>query len=75
MLTSDELSPTDLIRDFIPVVGYLDDLIIVPIGLTVVIRLLRPHVLESSQTKLHRDCIGATTGGQSLDHLLFFAMR
>jgi len=45
------LSPIDLIPDFIPVLGYLDDLLIVPLGLFVVIRLLPPHVLSSSREK------------------------
>lgn len=45
------LSPIDLIPDFIPVLGYLDDLLIVPVGLMVVIWLLPPHVLESSRAK------------------------
>jgi uncharacterized membrane protein YkvA (DUF1232 family) len=43
------LSPIDLIPDFIPVLGYLDDLLIVPIGLVIVLRLLPPHVLASSR--------------------------
>jgi uncharacterized membrane protein YkvA (DUF1232 family) len=43
------LSPVDLIPDFIPVLGYLDDLIIVPIGLMLVIRLLPPEVLASAR--------------------------
>lgn len=34
------LSPIDLIPDFIPVLGYLDDLIIVPCGIALVIRLV-----------------------------------
>lgn len=45
------LSPIDLIPDFIPVLGYLDDLLIVPLGLAVVIRLLPSHVLASSRAK------------------------
>ncbi|MGH6694476.1 YkvA family protein [Sphingopyxis sp.] len=38
------LSPIDLIPDFIPVLGWLDDLLIVPLGLWVVRRLI-PHPL------------------------------
>lgn len=45
------LSPIDLIPDFIPVLGYLDDLLIVPLGLWIVIRLLPAHVLASSRQK------------------------
>jgi uncharacterized membrane protein YkvA (DUF1232 family) len=39
------LSPIDLIPDFIPVVGYLDDLIIVPAGIALVLRMIPAHVL------------------------------
>jgi uncharacterized membrane protein YkvA (DUF1232 family) len=45
------LSPIDLIPDFIPVLGYLDDLVIVPLGLMLVLRLLLPHVLASSRLR------------------------
>ena len=38
-------SPIDLIPDFIPVIGYLDDLIIVPLGIALVIRLIPPDVV------------------------------
>ncbi len=39
------LSPFDLIPDFIPVIGYLDDLIIVPLGIAAVLRLMPADVL------------------------------
>lgn len=39
------LSPIDLIPDFIPVVGYLDDLILVPIGIWLVVALIPPDVM------------------------------
>ena len=39
------LSPIDLIPDFIPVLGYLDDLIIVPLGLAVAVRMVPPAVM------------------------------
>jgi uncharacterized membrane protein YkvA (DUF1232 family) len=45
------LSPIDLIPDFVPVLGYLDDLVLVPVGLILVIRFLPPDVLESSRAK------------------------
>ena len=45
------VSPIDLIPDFIPVLGYLDDLILVPPGLALVIRLTSSSVLETAREK------------------------
>ena len=45
------LSPIDLIPDFIPVVGYLDDLLIVPLGLMLVLRLLPAEVRMAAQAQ------------------------
>jgi uncharacterized membrane protein YkvA (DUF1232 family) len=39
------LSPIDLIPDFIPVLGYLDDVIIVPLGIWLVVRLVPPEIM------------------------------
>lgn len=45
------LSPIDLIPDFIPVLGYLDDLVIVPLGLLLVLRLVPTEVMVASRAK------------------------
>lgn len=43
------LSPIDLIPDFIPVLGILDDLVIVPLGLALVLRLVPDEVKHSAR--------------------------
>ena len=45
------LSPIDLIPDFIPVLGYLDDVILLPVLIWLTVRLLPPSVLEESRQK------------------------
>jgi uncharacterized membrane protein YkvA (DUF1232 family) len=40
------LSPIDLIPDVVPVLGYLDDLLLVPLGIALAIRLIPPALLE-----------------------------
>lgn len=47
-------SPIDLIPDFVPVVGYLDDLIIVPIGIWLAIQLIPPEVLAEHRAVAER---------------------
>src|SRR5882672_5617496 len=42
-------SPIDLIPDFIPVLGYLDDLLLVPLGIYLTIRLIPPPVLADAR--------------------------
>jgi uncharacterized membrane protein YkvA (DUF1232 family) len=39
------LSPIDLIPDFVPVLGYLDDLVIVPLGILALRRLIPPEIM------------------------------
>lgn len=39
------LSPVDLIPDFVPVLGYLDDLLIVPLGMALAIRMIPPALM------------------------------
>lgn len=44
-------SPIDLIPDFIPVLGYLDDLLIVPLGIWLALRMIPAHVIAASRVK------------------------
>ncbi len=44
-------SPIDLIPDFIPVLGYLDDLVIVPLGVWAALKMIPKQVMEESQAK------------------------
>lgn len=46
------LSPIDLIPDFIPVLGYLDDLILIPLALSLAIRLVPPAVLDECRARV-----------------------
>lgn len=39
------LSPIDLIPDFIPVLGYLDDVILIPLGITLVLKLIPTDIM------------------------------
>lgn len=45
------LSPIDLIPDFLPVIGYLDDVIILPIGIWLVTKMIPKNVMADSRTK------------------------
>lgn len=45
------LSPIDLIPDFIPVLGYLDDLIIVPFGISLAIKLAPKDILDECRVQ------------------------
>ncbi|HLO46827.1 MAG TPA: DUF1232 domain-containing protein [Kamptonema sp.] len=44
-------SPIDLIPDFIPVLGYLDDLLIVPLGIWLVLKMIPPEILAECREK------------------------
>jgi uncharacterized membrane protein YkvA (DUF1232 family) len=46
VITAYALSPIDLIPDFVPVLGYLDDMIIVPLGIMLAVRLIPVALLE-----------------------------
>ena len=43
------LSPIDLIPDFIPVLGYIDELFILPLGIYLTLRLVPDHVVNQAR--------------------------
>lgn len=45
------LSPIDLIPDFVPLLGYLDDLILLPLGIALALRLIPPTVLDDCRAR------------------------
>lgn len=51
VITAYALSPIDLIPDFIPVLGYLDDLIIVPAGVWLLLKIVPENVVVDSRAK------------------------
>jgi len=48
------LSPIDLIPDFIPILGYLDDLLLVPAGVTLAVLLIPRSVMEEHRGEAAR---------------------
>jgi uncharacterized membrane protein YkvA (DUF1232 family) len=61
------LSPIDLIPDFIPVLGYLDDLIIIPALISLSIKLIPEKIMNESREKALREPV-------KLKKNLFFAL-
>ena len=45
------LSPIDLIPDFIPVIGYLDDLIVVPAGIALLLKMIPQEVMADCRAR------------------------
>ncbi len=48
------LSPIDLIPDFVPVLGYLDDLVIVPAGILLTVRLIPSDLMDEFRAEAAR---------------------
>jgi len=46
-------SPIDLIPDFIPILGYLDDLVLVPLGISLAIKMIPPEVMTECRIRSH----------------------
>ena len=48
------LSPIDLIPDFIPVLGYLDDLLLVPLGIALALKMIPAEVMAEARIKVKK---------------------
>jgi uncharacterized membrane protein YkvA (DUF1232 family) len=48
------LSPVDLIPDFIPIIGYLDDLLIVPVGIMLAVKLVPADLMQEFREQAMR---------------------
>lgn len=55
LVAASALSPIDLIPDFIPVLGYLDDVLLFPLGIWLVIRLLPPALMAEFRAAAAQD--------------------
>ncbi len=68
-------SPIDLIPDFIPILGYLDDLLLVPLGVLLALKLIPAEVMAESREKardIHEKPVNRWTG--ALVVLLWLAL-
>lgn len=52
------LSPIDLIPDFIPILGYLDDLVLIPAGIALAIKLIPAETLAACRTRAETELAG-----------------
>lgn len=51
-------SPIDLIPDFIPVLGYLDDLLLVPMGISLALKMIPPEVMAACREQAQKEMAG-----------------
>jgi uncharacterized membrane protein YkvA (DUF1232 family) len=58
------LSPIDLIPDFIPVLGYLDDLILIPLGIALALRMIPTEVMSDCRARAREALSKDQTGSR-----------
>ena len=49
------LSPIDLIPDFIPILGYLDDLVLIPAGIGLALKMIPVEVMDDARNKAQQE--------------------
>ena len=53
------ISPFDFMPDFIPIVGWIDDATLVPLGLWLASRFISPHVMDDARQRFAKRPLGA----------------
>jgi len=64
--------PIDLVPDFIPILGYLDDLILVPIGISIALKLIPKEVIEECRKKAMEEKKGEVPIGKKTTLVIIF---
>ena len=64
------LSPIDLIPDFIPVLGYLDDILIIPLGIVIAIKLIPPQVMHENRLKAQQTFARSQPTSKTADRII-----
>ncbi len=57
IVVSYALSPIDLIPDFIPIIGYLDDFILLPLGIVLAIKLIPEEIWSDCKNEAHQSTL------------------
>jgi uncharacterized membrane protein YkvA (DUF1232 family) len=68
------LSPIDLIPDFVPVLGYLDDLVIVPLGIVAAVKLIPGDVMQELRDRARLQASTASHAGAAFVVLVWIAV-
>jgi uncharacterized membrane protein YkvA (DUF1232 family) len=58
------LSPIDLIPDFVPILGYLDDLILIPLGIVLAVRIIPRPIMEECRAQAREMTASAQTASR-----------
>lgn len=59
------LSPIDLIPDFIPVIGYLDDMILLPLGIALAVKLIPDDIWKECVANAHQSTLSSLPRSKS----------
>jgi uncharacterized membrane protein YkvA (DUF1232 family) len=58
------LSPIDLIPDFIPILGWLDDLVLIPLGVALAVRMIPPEVMARCRRRAETEGMSRSRAGR-----------